>query len=74
MADTIGLLANLALALSFIVGLIFGIQQVRAAARDRRERLTLETLATFQTREFTELMYWILSGSAWRKRPGSRST
>jgi len=34
MADTIGLLANLALALSFIVGVVFGIQQVRAAARD----------------------------------------
>ena len=34
----------LALALSFIVGLIFGIEQVRAAKRDRRERLTLEAL------------------------------
>ncbi len=62
MADTIGLLANLALALSFIVGLVFGIQQVRVAARDRRERLTVETLTAFQTREFTELMYWILNG------------
>jgi hypothetical protein len=68
MADTIGLLANLALALSFIVGLVFGIQQVRAAARDRRERLTIETLNTFQTREFTELMYWILN----REMPATR--
>jgi hypothetical protein len=68
MADTIGLLANLALALSFIVGLVFGIQQVRAAARDRRERLTIETLNTFQTREFTELMYWILN----REMPTTR--
>src|SRR6266699_1394691 len=53
------LLANLALALSFIVGLVFGIAQVRAAARDRRERLTLETLRNFQTREFAELMHHI---------------
>ena len=68
MADTIGLLANLALALSFIVGLVFGIQQVRAAARDRRERLTLETLAAFQTREFTELMFWIIN----REMPTTR--
>jgi len=53
MADTIGLIANISLALSLVVGLIFGIVQTRAAARDRRERLTLETLAAFQTREFT---------------------
>lgn len=59
--DFIALLANLALALSFIVGLIFGVAQVRAAARDRRERLTLETLRNFQTREFAELMYFITS-------------
>src|SRR5258705_4894709 len=59
--DTIALLANLALALSFVVGLIFGIAQVRAAARDRRERLTLETLRAFQTREFSELMIFINS-------------
>jgi hypothetical protein len=49
-AEIITLLANLALALSFIVGLVFGIAQVRAAARDRKERLTLETLRNFQTR------------------------
>src|SRR5580700_1027302 len=59
MNDTIALIANLALALSFIVGLVFGIAQVRAAARDRRERLTLETLRQFQTREFVELMQFI---------------
>jgi hypothetical protein len=59
MNDTIALIANLALALSFIVGLIFGIAQVRAAARDRRERLTLETLRAFQTREFIELLQFI---------------
>jgi hypothetical protein len=57
--DIISLIANLALALSFIVGLIFGIAQVKAAARDRRERLTLESLQNFQTREFAELMQYI---------------
>jgi hypothetical protein len=60
MTEIIALIANLALALSFIVGLIFGIVQVRAAARDRRERLTLETLRQFQTREFVELMQFLL--------------
>jgi hypothetical protein len=58
-SDVISEIANLALALSFIVGLIFGIVQVRAAARDRRERLTLETLREFQTREFVELLHYI---------------
>ncbi|HXB30249.1 MAG TPA: hypothetical protein VNW49_10540 [Puia sp.] len=57
--DVISVIANLALALSFIFGLIFGIVQVRAAARDRRERLTLETLREFQTREFIELLHYI---------------
>ena len=46
-SDLVGLIANIALALSFVIGLIFGIAQVRAAARDRRERLTLETLRNF---------------------------
>ncbi|HYM93582.1 MAG TPA: hypothetical protein VET23_05535 [Chitinophagaceae bacterium] len=59
--DIIALIANLALALSFIVGLIFGIAQVKAAARDRRERLTLEALRNFQTREFAELIFYITS-------------
>jgi len=59
--DIISIIANLALALSVIVALIFGIAQVRAAARDRRERLTLETLRNFQTREFAELLYYITS-------------
>ena len=52
------LIANLALTLSFIVALIFGIAQVKAAARDRRERLTLETLRVFDTREFAEIIYY----------------
>ncbi len=66
--DFIALLANLALALSFIIGLIFGIAQVRAAARDRRERLTLEALRNFQTREFAELIYYTMD----TKLPSSR--
>jgi len=57
--ELITLLANLALTLSFIVALIFGIAQVKAANRDRRERLTLETLRNFQTREFAELLHHI---------------
>src|SRR6202007_1427380 len=62
-------------ALSFIVGLIFGIVQVKAAARDRKERLTLQTLRNFQTREFAELMLQISTYNLpptmdqWRKIP-----
>jgi hypothetical protein len=59
--DLINLIANIALALSFVIGLVFGIAQVKAAARDRRERLTLETLRNFQTREFAELMLYIIN-------------
>jgi hypothetical protein len=58
-SDTITLLANLALALSFVVGLVFGIAQVRSASRDRKERLTVEALNNYQTREFAELMQYI---------------
>ena len=61
MSETIAILANLALTLSLIVGLVFGIAQVKAAARDRKERLTLETLRNFQTREFAELINFINS-------------
>ncbi|MGZ4001577.1 MAG: DUF4760 domain-containing protein [Mucilaginibacter sp.] len=59
--ELITVLANVALTLSLIVAIIFGIAQVRAAARDRKERLTLETLRTFQTREFAELSLYINS-------------
>jgi hypothetical protein len=68
MTDIITMIANLALALSFIVGLIFGIVQVRISARDRRERLTLQTLREFQTREFVELIQFINSN----KLPANR--
>jgi hypothetical protein len=61
MMDIVTLIANVALALSFIVALIFGIAQVNSANRDRRERLTIETLHNFQTREFAELILFINS-------------
>jgi hypothetical protein len=65
--EIITVAANIALALSLVVGLVFGIAQVRAAARDRRERLTLEALRNYQTREFAELMQYI----NFSKMPGS---
>ncbi len=49
MAETIGIIANIALALSVVIALVFGIAQVKAAERDRRERYTLETLRAFST-------------------------
>jgi hypothetical protein len=61
--DLITVIANLALTLSFVVALIFGIAQVRDAARDRRERLTLETLRNFQTHEFSELIFYITTSN-----------
>ncbi len=61
MTEIIAVITNVALTLSFIVALVFGIAQVKAAGRDRRERLTLETLRNFQTREFAELMHYITS-------------
>ena len=68
--ELVSLIANVALSLSFIVGLVFGIAQVRAAARDRRERLTLEAMRNFQTREFTELMLFVNS----HDMPSTRET
>src|SRR4051812_1789284 len=61
--EIITAVANIALALSLIVAVVFGIAQVRAAARDRRERLTLETLRQFQTREFAELIHHVTAGN-----------
>jgi len=62
--ELISVISNIAIALSFIVAVIFGIAQVRAAARDRKERLTLETLRYFQTREFAEHLYFVSTGVA----------
>lgn len=61
MNDLISLIANISLSLTFLVGLIFGIAQVKAAARERRERLTIETLRAFQTREFAEFINFFRS-------------
>lgn len=58
-SQTIANIANIALAISVIVALIFGLAQVKAAAQDRRERLTLEVLRQFQTREFAELLHFV---------------
>ncbi len=57
--ETITLIANIALTLSVVVAVVFGLAQVRAAAKDRRERLTLETLRNFQTRDFAELIHYV---------------
>lgn len=59
MQDIIALIANIALTLTFLVGLVFGIAQVKAAERDRRERLTIDTLRNFQSREFAELLHFV---------------
>ncbi len=64
MESTITLIANVAIALSFLVAVIFGIAQVRVAERDRRERLTLDTIRNFQTREFAEILYYFSSSTA----------
>lgn len=58
-AELIGIIANISLALSLIVALIFGVATARTAARDRRERLTLETLRYFGSREFAELLQYV---------------
>jgi hypothetical protein len=56
------LVANFALVLSLVVALVFGIVQAQTANRDRRERLTLETLRFVQTEEFAGFMYRINNG------------
>jgi hypothetical protein len=61
--EIVTLIANVALALSFVIALVFGIAQVNTANRDRRERLTIETLRNFQTREFAELILFVNSHS-----------
>jgi hypothetical protein len=58
------LLANIALTLSLIVAIIFGMIEVGTSKRDRRERLTLEALRTFQSREFVDLVLYITQHDA----------
>ncbi|HTD39938.1 MAG TPA: hypothetical protein VK671_04900 [Mucilaginibacter sp.] len=57
--EFVALIANIALTLSVIVAVVFGIAQVKNAKKDRRERLTLDTLRSFQTREFAEMLHYI---------------
>jgi hypothetical protein len=71
--ELIGTIANISLALSLIVGLVFGISQARAAARDRRERLTLETLRFFGSREFAELLQYVDTHPAPKSREALRA-
>lgn len=68
--EIIAVIANLALTFSLIVAVIFGIAQVKAAARDRKERLTLDTLRNFQTREFAELIQYITTHDMPTNRKG----
>jgi hypothetical protein len=60
--DLVTFIGNIALTISVLVAVVFGMAQVRTAAADRRERLTLETLRYFQTREFAELIRHITIG------------
>jgi hypothetical protein len=57
--EIINLISNFTLALSVVFGLVFGVVQVRSAARDRRERIALDALGRFQTREFVELFHHV---------------
>src|SRR5882724_12629494 len=74
-SETITLIANIALSVSAIIALVFGIAQVKTATRDRQERFTLEALRNFNTREFSELMNYVTSHDIppthedWQKLP-----
>lgn len=74
-SEMITTIANIALALSVVVAVIFGIAQIRTARRDRQVSLTMETLRQFQTREFAEILLFITttrlpeSYDAWKKHP-----
>jgi hypothetical protein len=50
-------LANIAIAASAVVALVFGILQVSAAVRDRRERLTIEVVRAMMTRGFAQQIF-----------------
>ena len=53
------IIGNLAIALSVVVAVVFGIAQARGAARDRKERLAIETVRSFQTREFASHLHFL---------------
>src|ERR1700748_2762246 len=62
--ELVTLIANIALTISVIVAVVFGIAQVKNAEKDRRERLTMETLRSFHSREFAALLYNITRSRA----------
>ena len=74
-SETITLIANISLSVSAIIALVFGIVQVNTVTRDRQERLTLEALRNFNTREFSELMNYVTAHNIppthedWQKLP-----
>jgi hypothetical protein len=70
--DLVTFIANIALTISVLVAVVFGMAQVKAAARDRRERLTLDTLRNFQSREFAELIRHITLAKIPQKREDIR--
>ncbi|MBS7565350.1 hypothetical protein KHS38_13135 [Mucilaginibacter sp. Bleaf8] len=76
-SELVSLIANIALTLSVIVAVIFGIAQVKASSKDRKERLTVETLKHFQTREFAETLHFMhtldfpADYGAWQQRSDS---
>jgi hypothetical protein len=53
--EDITAIADISLALSFLVALVFGFIQIKQIGRDRRERFTMETLRNFQTLEFAKI-------------------
>lgn len=53
------IVGNLAIALSVVVAVAFGIVQTRAVTRDRRERLAIDTIRSFQTREFAAQVHFL---------------
>lgn len=59
--DYITAIANISLALSFVAAIVFGWIQVRGSARDRRERLTIDAMRAFRTREFAAKMATLTS-------------
>lgn len=57
--EFLAMLANIALTLSLIVAIVFGLAQVKAEKRNRREKLTIDALQNFQSREFAELILFV---------------
>ena len=61
MENIVTLVSDVSLTLTLIVTAIFGIAELRASERERRERFALDYLATFQSRDFAELLQYVTS-------------